>query len=84
MPLAKPATFSASWNTQPFGSTVIMRCSASVTGLRIGSLCARTVSATSILARRLSRSHSKVIGANSGSLMVSMITEKIWNMVPTG
>ena len=52
----------------------VVWCSASVTGLRIGSLRACTVSATSTLARLFSKSHSKVIGANSGSLMVSTIT----------
>jgi hypothetical protein len=55
-----------------------------VTGLRIGSLSARTAPGTSTCARLLLRSQSKVIGAKSGSLMVSIITEKIWNIVPTG
>ena len=80
--LREPAALSASWNTQPLGSTVSMRCSSLVTGLRIGPLVALTMPGTSMRAVRFAWSHSKVMFENCGSLMSLITVEKIWNIAP--
>src|SRR5262249_41840283 len=61
-----------------------MRCSSSVTGLRIGSVRARTMPGMSMRAVRLSMSHSNSILVNCGSWMVSTTRRKIAKMVLGG